>query len=674
MSIRHEEWGLANKDEWITPQSRSFRPPRWPPPSDWPVAEDRDGNSVAVWADSMWPLAGKRLKLNFGDGPTCRTDRIDRANADLLRLAIGYRMWGPRALGAGCSIFNEFNLLRRIYALCSREGILASKLMHYPKVFEQVPGILMPSTYEVAIGALHCLYDARNDLGYVLIDLEGLQRLLALAPKGRSTMQAPYIPPRIWTYQVTRLRECLEDFLAHRAQIEACFAFCLEGYIRRYDSLAAVFADDAPKRPGPFSINSLKNRYCNYLGPFVDTLERFGIRGVLERWVEPKAKEGLIVRHLSVYLHLVGYAGLMYIGNFTLQRKEELNALRVDCLMWENDEKLGRVPIICGETTKTDPDSDARWVASPSVAVAVDALTAITRLQMPCVEAHPKTRPTAADIADPYLYTVNGEPWASSIPSAYSVRAGLCAIGEQLKYFPKLFDLEQLRITAEDLRIALQMTPNLPKDQYAIGRIWPLAWHQYRRTGAVNMFASGELSDSTMQQLLKHVSRLQSLYYGRGFTRLHLNEKVGATVIKAMYESMARALQTVMSERFVSPHSPERKEALVVNVIGVKDVKTLAQYAKRGTVSWRQNRLGGCMKAGACEYGGVESVARCGGGDGDAPCADVLFDTELEPQVREDIRVIDQQMMCLPADSPRYMALAGERRAFENYLHAIKPH
>ena len=142
-------------------------------------------------------------------------------------------------------------------------------------------------------------------------------------------------------------------------------------------------------------------------------------------------------------------------------------------------------------------------------------------------------------------------------------------------------------------------------------------------------------------------------------------------MVKAMYESMALRLKDVVSDRFVSPHSSERKEAIAVNVLSAKDVKTLAAWAKVGKVSFREHRLGACMKPGPCEYGGIESVARCGGGDGGKPCTDVVYDRKKATQVRAQLHFVTAEMEQLAKEHPRYPALAAERQAMENYLNVI---
>lgn len=681
MTVALAEFRLRIKSDWVTPSNRTYRPPSWPPPRDWAAFEDRNGKVLSRWGGPVWDLsaiAGRSCQLNFGDGPDPgRSVPIDPANADLLRIMTGWRLWGPRALRSADSVIRVFAQLRKIFELCSQEGILASELMRFPKVLEKVPLLFAPSTYETTVAELHRFWDAREKLGFVLVDPAGIKRLSALRPDHENE-QTAYIPPRIWTYQVQRLRECLDDFLAHREQVEDCFNFCINAFAHNAGSLQSAMMSPVKLIHQPFGADHYKSKRARkgqdirVYGPFRTTAERFGISNLLERWVvAPGQVMGL--PQFTSYLTLVQYAGLAYIPNFTLQRISEVASLRADCLQWEEDPKLGRVPIICGETTKTDPDSDARWPTSPSVEVAVAAMTSIARLRMRCAAAHPKIHPTAADQANPYLFDRAFEPWASSPAKPYLTRLhaqSYCAIIDRSAH---LFDREQLRITEEDLRIARMLTPNLSAEKgFVVGQVWPLAWHQLRRTGAVNMFASGLISDSSMQFLLKHSSRMMPLYYGRGYTKLHLNEEVGSVVISAMYETMAQSILSAMSDRFVSPHSADAKNAIIVNLIGDRDARDLAKAARRGEVFFRETRLGGCTSRGNCSYGGVESIARCSGGDGYKPCADVLYDRTKAPAAERELQQLDQELAHLPQGSPRHQALLVERKGLENFLNVIR--
>ena len=672
MTISLTELGLGLQNDWVTPTSVIFRPLTWPPHPEWPVSIDRNGAVISRWGDPVWdltPLAGTNFKLNFGDGPDGRAGRLDSANANILRLMVTWRMWGPRPTRTAGTLQIIFTKFRAVISLCSRNGILATDLMRFPKVFEQLPETIATSRHDSTIIEFHRIYDSRDQLGFIIFDQDGLKRLASSKPD-HDSVQTPYIPPRIWLYQVNRLRECLEDFIRIQPQIETCFRFCLNAYVKNYGTLEAALANDKNNRKAPFTKISAVYRDCNYYGPFADTAARYNLTPIIAKWLGGRS-ELTSITEFSAYLNLVIAAGMAYIGNFTLQRRNEIGSLRVSCLIWEDDEKFGQVPIICGETTKTAPDSDARWVASPSVELAVTALGSIARLRMLCGCANSKVEPTELDIRDPYLFSPPLEPWGAGKAIKCYIRRKVRCLGAILAAYPCLFDPVQMTITPDDLKVAKQLTPNLPEDRFAVGQIWPLAWHQYRRTSAVNMFASGLISDSTMQHQLKHSSRLMPLYYGRGYTRLHLNESVSSTVVAAMYEAMATQLRTAMSDRFVSPYSDEHKQTLLVNVISEKDTKKLAFWAKQGKVSYREHRLGGCMKAGACDYGGVESVARCAGSDNGKPCSDVLYDRTKEPQIRSELACVAKEMARLPVDSPRHRALLLEHRAMEVYLNAI---
>lgn len=678
MKVALEEFRLRSSD-WITSSHRSYRPPSWPPPPDWVSFEGRDGSVLSRWGDHCWNLSalvGYSLQLNFGDGPDPgRSAPLDPANANLLRCMVGWRMWGPRAVRSAATVQGIFSRLRPIMELCSREGILASDLMRFPKVLEQVPGILPPSGYDVTIAELHRFWDAREVIGFAVVDQEGIKRLTALQPE-HDTKQTAYVPPRIWTYQVQRLRDCIDDFLAHRQQIEDCFNFCVDVYAHNAGSLQAAMTSALPSHHQPFATAHVSGRTrtgraIQTCGAFRETAKRFGIANLLDRWIVINDQDG--IRRLSAYLTLAQYAGLAYIVNFTLQRVSEGASLRTDCLLWEEDPKLGRVPIICGETTKTDPDSDARWPTSPSVEAAVAAMTCVANLRMRCAAAHPDIHPTEEDRASPYLLDRAFEPWAGGGAKPYTTRRYPIGYAALIRDFPLLFDKEQLRITDEDLRIARMLTPNLSaKKGFVVGYVWPFAWHQLRRTGAVNMFSSGYLSDSSMQFLLKHSSRLMPLYYGRGFTKLHLNEEVEGVVIAAMYETMAQSILSAMSDRFVSPHSTDAKNAIIVNLIGERDAKDLAKAARRGEVFFRETRVGACTSRGNCSYGGIESIARCTGGDGYKACSDVLYDRTKAPHAETELKQLEQELARWPKGSPRYQALVLELRGLENFLNVVQ--
>lgn len=675
MNTGLDQFGLVLDTPLALPTSRCYRPPSWPPPRDWVCIEDERGNPVSRWGDSVWDLSpwyGKSRSVNFGDGPKLNSNSpsIDVSNADDLRLLLTWKIWGPRGVRTlGSSIESFFKPLRKIFALCSQRGILARDLMKFPKIADEVAQTITSSKFAQFVGELDRLIDARDFLGFTIFDRVGIKRLMVAQPVHLRD-QTPYIPPRIWTYQVTRLRECLDDYLAHRSQIEECFRFCADAYRHNQGDSKKLSRHRAPFQTHPEGVG--KRNGLIYYGPFAITAERFGIQSLLERWLGVDLTETSI-QSFTRYLNLIQSASLAYVLNFSLMRVSEGSSIRNDCLEWHEDDKWGRIPVIRGETTKTDPDSDARWIVSPSVEVAIQVMRSVASLRANYSDT--------ADQDNPYLIEWNNEPWGGgpgkrSYRLGKSIRPSIRPYGEVQRLFPLLFDSDLLAITEDDLKIARAVSPTLDPKRFRIGEPWPLAWHQLRRTGAVNMFASGTISDSSIQLQLKHLTRLMPLYYGRGNSSLRFNDETRVMLVTAQYEAMGRELADIQTSRFVSPHGEEHKKALMsvvstedpINLISEKDVQRYEQAARRQEISFRRTVLGGCMKNGQCDGDCIESVGDCAGGDGKAPCAHVLFDRERSSANNIRLEAVKLQLAAIPHDTPRHRALQQERRGLENYF------
>lgn len=665
-------FGLSIESPLAVPDAPNYRPLSWPPAPDWPVVIDAKGKVVSRWGDPIWrldPWAGKPLTLNFGDGSVKKNAApISSENARLLREITGWWLYGPYGARGYRSLKTRFDQMRRMFVLCEEEGILASELSRFPRVCDRLPEFLSTSRQTEFLSLLHELYESRNVLGFTLLDSKALVRLQAAFP-AHQTSQTPYIPPRIWRYQVMRLRECLDDFHTHQAQVEECFRFCVDAYAHNWDGAL----QPKKRKVNPFTWPSDGSNGTRtgrrFYGPFIDTARRFGIADLLERWVGGNGKE-MRVQTLTSYLMLVSRAGLGYILNFSLMRVEEAWNLRADCLQVEHDPNFGDIYLLRGQTTKTLSDDDALWVTSPSVEVAVDAMRIIAAFRMEVASNH-------IDEYDParrFLIGYSLEPWGAKVSKKnLSLRPAIPSYQNFLQNFSKLFDQEQLLITPQDLELARLATPTLP-NEFAVGATWPLAWHQLRRTGAVNMQASGLVSDASLQYQLKHVTRAMSLYYGQNHSQTRLEEKAQTLYVRTMYETLGRELQQLTSDRFSSPHGEKRK-AEIVRLVSPHEVKKMIGLAKKGAVACRQILLGVCTSREPCPYGGIDNIAHCGGGeskDGGKPCADVLYDPSRLGIVESLEQVLEERLTTAQEGSPLMASLKAQKRSAENYRHVIR--
>lgn len=675
MTVTMAHLGLAIESPLVTPTAQNFRPPTWPPQCDFPIVIDAEGKVVSRYGDPTWdlsPWANKPCQLNFGDGGAQNkgVPSITPENSDLLRQITAWWLYGPKAKQTTHTIVYWFSNFRKLAILCSSNGIIASDLMRFPSVADKISEVLAPSSSSVVFTGLHSLYEQREQLGFTLLDQEGLTRLEAALPE-HEQRQTPYIPPRIWTYQVNRLRAFLDDFHTHREGIEACFRFCLDAYAKNCGSLAQACRDGCEVNRMPFGEKKTDNGAV-FHGPFLDTAKEFGISEFLERWFIDSHQSLKVsgIRTLSSCLSMVGMAGTAYILNFSLMRIEEVWSLRADCLDIENDKRFGNIYILRGPTTKTVQDNDARWPTSPLVKVAVDAMICAARLRMICAEANPDVILTAEDIRNPHLIVRAYEPWSPSNNRNDSVRKAVKSYQSVYKRCRNLFDPQELRITEADLNLARLVNPTLDPEIFAVGNIWPLAWHQLRRTGAVNMQASGLVSDSSLQYLLKHATRTMSLYYGQGYSRVALNDEARILYIRTMYEVLGKEVARLFTNRFVSPHGEKRKDE-ILRLVDPQDSKKLMALAKSGKVSYRETLLGCCTNPVPCTFGGIDNVAACGG-DKTPPCANILYDREKAPAIRQLGRVIASRLVEAQEGSPYLESLEAQQRTVENVLYVIE--
>lgn len=685
MAINLAHLALVIDSPLVQPNAQNFRPPTWPPTNDFPIVINAQGKVISRYGDAKWDLrawAKKPVILYFDESsPTNVRSPLTSANADLLRQITAWWLYGPTYSRSATALRSKFYKLRSLFSLCSALGIIASDLRKYPAVLDEFRSTFSPSEATRCFSILHHLYEQREELGFTLLDRSELIRFEASLSEDKKR-QTPYIPPRIWAYQVNRLRLFLDDFHAHHDKIVACYMYCLDAYSKNAGTLGDACRIGRNKTSGPFwskdGYTGERSKYI-YCGPFSETAKQFGIDELLKRWtIKPKdsgKSADISVRSFAKFFTMVSEVGLAYILNFSLMRVDEASSLRSDCLNIEYDELFGSIYILCGPTTKTITDDDARWPTSPSVKLAVDAMACVAKLRMICAEANPDVPTTSADILNPRLVVRSYEPWgtcgADEMHQALSVKAQLKTYLQVFTNSPSLFDLHELQITQADVELARLVTPSLDENKFGVSKTWPLAWHQLRRTGAVNMQASGLISDASLQYLLKHSKRAMSLYYGQGYSRVRLNGDAQGVYIRTMYEMLSKEIANLFTDRFLSPHGEKRKNE-ILKIVDFKDSKKLTELAKNGKISWRETLLGGCTKRGPCPYGGVDNVAHCGGGDGQEPCADVLYDRNKVANMRELGKLISKRLAEAPQNSPDHASLEFQQLAVAKALNVIE--
>lgn len=668
--------GLQIDSPLVSPQASNFRPP-WPPPDDFPIVINADNEIVSRCGDHSWDLslwAGRALKLNFGDGAT-RGTKLSGENAALLRRVAVWWLYGPRAVQEASTLVQKIRNIKPVFAVCTEAGVLASDLRKFPKLIEQLASRLVGSEARKVLAQLHDLWTVRETLGFELLDQAGLMQLSSLL-LGYESTQTAYVPPRIWTYQVLRLRECIDDYLAHRDKVEACYRFCLQAYATNAMGLENAF-NGIKKWHVPFHTTMpaghVTKEGIRYYGRFKITAERYGIDALLARWVNFTDATG--IRAFSHYLSLISQVGLAYTLNFSLMRVDEGAQLRVGCHSVEHDSVGDDIHLLSAGTSKTTKDQDARWIVSPSVGAAIEAMTSVARLRMEAAKHDPRLNLSSLDIGRPLLQVRAHEPWLPAAFASNSIGRGLrkryVGYSDFLVAHPRLFDMDCLRITEDDLALARRMTFGLDQEKFAVGKPWPLSWHQLRRTGACNMLSSGMVSESSLQYQLKHVSVAMSRYYGQNYYKLTalLDEEAREFFVRQMYDALAREFRALQDDRFVSPHGAKRK-AQILEPINEKSHRSLVKDGEQGRINYRETFLGGCAKPGpACPLGGISNISGCMGHGSEGACEWVLLDRMKRPVIENLRRILQGQLKQAPEGSPLRASLEASLESAERAIH-----
>ena len=604
-------YSLRLNSDFINEKSPNYKLTSWPPNDDTPITCDEDGNIVSVFKDNIWDFTAyynKNLKFNFGDKSQKKGYIIDSKNIYLFKIIAAYWLWGAGSVMSVQNLMLKLTKLKPLIYVCSMNNILISDLNNNEWVFESIAEIYTSQNSRV-LNLLKSLYANSKEIGFILLDTYSIKKLSKYMGRDDVT-QTPYIPSRIWSYQNKRLEECLKDFLNHKEKIKYLFNFMLDTY-------------------------GCKSRF-ERRDNFLRLIRELKLYDLFQKWVDFDLN-GISVRNFSSYLSLISFSAIAYIINFSLMRIDEASKLTYGCFV-EKELNNQKYYFIQGETNKTHKEKETLWIVPSIVSIAIDAISTICELRFSVLQKSGFLKQSIKEFK-PYLYLNSFEPWTP--PAADFERIFLLnrmrRYNEAFHMWPKLFDKNQLIIQEEDLRISRKMTFGLDKDKFRVGSVWPLGWHQLRRTGAVNMIASGLVQDESLQYQLKHSSKFMSLYYANNAYKLNfnLNEEVGELFLQEWHMNNVSKNQELVSDNFVSPHGLRRKNQLI-STITLKDHTSLLELSKSKKLNYRETFLGGCTKTGdPCPYGGITNISMCMGGDDKLPCESVLLDKNKLPLMYE---------------------------------------
>jgi hypothetical protein len=185
------------------------------------------------------------------------------------------------------------------------------------------------------------------------------------------------------------------------------------------------------------------------------------------------------------------------------------------------------------------------------------------------------------------------------------------------------------------------------REEFQLGKPWPLATHQCRRSLAVYLARSGLVSIGSMQVQFKHLCAAMTSYYRRGssfavnFLDVDDEEHRDQMVFVDSLEKEQRLAQFLnFEERVISKQGNlwggegkrirkafERNEPLVI----ISDRQRTKQRFERGEMAFKESPLGGCTKVGSCDRLSITHITAC------IDCEHSILDEKSIPRIEKQI-------------------------------------
>ncbi len=633
---------------FVTKSSPCFKSLDFPPKHEFVMSIDEKGNTVSQYGDDVWNFE------TFGNPNPMLFNDYDEENKAKFKQVMFYVIYSHLFPAKYISLRVWYHVLQPIFRKCTELKIQVKELSRYPKIVESIAqqfAFNSPSIFKNSVWYLDQLYKNHQEIGFTILDEKSISLYKTYDPE-YELGQTPYIPSSIWTKLIKHLDIVLDDFEIYQSKLESLYKYLVSTTITNQKNGA--------KHPSPFDKNRCADK-IKYGGTFENYLNDNGLLELFEKYAGRRG--GTVGYETSQFNYIVNNTMVscyLIVLFYSLMRKKEALSLRTDCLKTEVDERLGEFYLITGETTKTDTDSDDRWIVNNRVARAVNIAKTLIDWKLRYIEA-PEQAPFLFQRVDAWTKGVRSNKVRDFDRCDYLIEHGY-----------KFFNRDQFIITQQDYDEALALTPTLARENwFKVGNIWQFSFHQFRRTLAVH-FALNKVSPSSTQLQMKHGTREQQFHYQNNAGKLRLNHLAEQEVVNEYYAEMSRNIASVVHGDAVLPHKQSPVKQDVVCFVEEGEMKKLLKAQKNGAVGYRKNLLGGCMKQEACEYGGFDSITHCAGGTGGNMCSDLIIDGSREQEFKDDKAFYEEQMDEVPEDSPRYGALKAEVRGYEKVLELIK--
>ena len=432
----------------------------------------------------------------------------------------------------------------------------------------------------------------------------------------RVTKQTPPIPSRIYLESINLFRDLIDEFDLifddYMSVVNICATNIAHGRNRR-KSIKLFKRHNAESWNEEIVLPKPGNKdECNNIVPDFDEM----LKGPIANYCQKYHINDLV--DLSSHLRKIQYICKTLMHAFSGMRDSEVLGCKYDCVRYKRIIGVNS-PLIISRTSKFNDGIpvDEEWVTDET---AVNAIVVLKKIAKSIYSIYQGSINESELNALPLFVKLSHLPFSSSIKSInnytnpYRVASTFAT--------PPLdnINLDILRIKEIDLNELRNINPFRAWDaekEFAIGNVFKLNSHRFRRSLALYGQKTGLLSLPSLKFELKHLTLAMSEYYGNGNANaamlININKKHFARDYQNT-QSESQAISYIMNvifsdEILFGGHGAWVKQRETVLSKSGRD-KTMKAF-KAGKISYNENMFGGCTVLGPCNKKAMRSTVAC---------------------------------------------------------------
>lgn len=614
------------------------------PSADFVVARHKDGSVASIYADDIWDFSAYRTsemrngRLHFDSVPAGQREDFKWLIFCLDRFVKNGRS-GKYTPGTLVGISHVF---QKVSQYCDKHNISLVDWFSTPLHMAECVRSLADSYAGNVGSAIKAFRSITNKTGIKVRVTTDVLELIASKYRAckANRSQTALIPSRILFAFISYTSNVIAEFSRHMSYFELIMS-----------STYNLPVDLERKTEGGESIS----RFIGFVR------RKIADNNNAESFMEYLLSKDITSFHaFKAYIHHIQHCCKELIHAYSGMRRSEVQSLNYDSLK-KVDVDDRRVLRLLGNTTKfVGKKKPVQWVTSKEVEPAVECLqffcgvaySALTLKKHSSVNNMPLDEmPLFFSYARSLEYIDRNNLVQAKYPST---KTYLATIPEAVR--------DNLRITEDDYKElkTFDMLRDWEEDGFGVGKVWPIASHQYRRSLAVYSAQSGLISLGALKIQFKHLTEEMAYYYrnnaleAKKLFSVDQKEHMAAEFEKLKSEADFLAyvhgieMSTEVLKGSQGRHHEKHKATTSDMLIKVYENKgeTIRQF-KKGERAFKETPVGFCEGTGSCNKKLTGAITSCFSCD---------WATLKQSKIQRTIKLQEHFVESLDADLPEYRA------------------